>query len=144
MPDLRDLTFAATQAITLFNALQYDTLEQMLESDVSIKKVLHPGSVTGIGEVSAYLDKHMKTRNPRLNADNAGNPWNGPLALAPADPSQATNATASGRGYYVDTDTSHPPITTVTPISFTLTFVRDNKNQDWSLAAATTTLIPPF
>jgi hypothetical protein len=127
-----DLKQAATDVINQFNAGNYGSLEGGMDSNVIIKKVLHPGSVIGIGNVSGYLDKHMKSRNPQLtNSDKSL--WNGQLTLIPPVPQNATATygRASGSGYYVDDNGN-----STTPINFTLDFVRNSTADDWSLSNA--------
>lgn len=146
MPDLTDLDFAAREVIRIFNAAtspggSYDPLKHIMDSSVILKKVLHPGSVTGIGNVIGYLDNHMKDTNPQLlSSDGSKTLWNNAnpiesLTLIPADASQARYGRATGTGFYSD---SPQP----SKIRFTLDFVRESTNDKWSLSNSFSTPIP--
>ena len=123
-----NLEKAAREVITLFNNLDYDTLVKKMEYNVVLKRILYPDSVHGIGDVTGYLNNHMKTRKPRLVDDNDNFAWNGPLTLIPNDAQNATSAQVSGAGRYVDDNDK-----TITPITFTLGFVRSSPGDEWSL-----------
>jgi hypothetical protein len=70
----------------------------------------------------------MKARNPRLVNENDLSAWNGYLTLIPTDARNATSGQASGAGRYVDDNDK-----TITPITFTLGFVRSSPAEEWSL-----------
>ncbi len=109
------------------NSVDYNSLVLEMEADVVLKRVLNPNSVKGIGDASGYLNAHMRPLKPALR-----NPVNQP----PWFPGGGTNNTSTygqvtGTGNYYD-QTTTPPLTP-TPVTFTLSFVRNSTGDDWSL-----------
>src|SRR5713226_5362646 len=95
----KDLETAAIQVINFFNQLDYVGLEGTMDSNVILKKVLHPGSVTGIGNVSGYLDNHMKLSRPKLLNPDGISLWSKPpSSLKLISTSTDTYGRASGTG----------------------------------------------
>jgi len=123
-----DLLKAAKDVIKYFNAYDYVNLEGGMDSNVTLKKILHTGSVKNIKDVKDYLDNYMKDRHPHLK--NPGDePWDGTaLALITPEPKNETYGRVSGTGLYFDDNDKSK-----TPISFTLDFVRNSTSDDWSL-----------
>lgn len=136
-----DLDTAAREVIRIFNEAtlaggSYDRLKHIMDSNVILKKVLHPGSVTGIGNAIGYLDNHMKDTNPQLlSSDGTNTLWNNAnpaenLTLFPTD----TYGRATGTGFYSDSGQK-------TKIRFTLDFVRESLADVWSLGNSFSTRI---
>jgi hypothetical protein len=136
-----DLNLAAKEVITEFNTATYEALKKLMDSGVILKKVLHPGSVSGIGNVIGYLDTHMKDSLPQLLNLDAATLWSGNLTLIPTDASQAVYGRATGTGVYSDGNGLNQT-KTKTKISFTLDFVREGVGDNWSLNNSFATPIP--
>ena len=51
---------------TLFNAGNYDEFGKFFDVDAVMKRVDDPGSISGIGNLMAYLNTHQKPQNPQF------------------------------------------------------------------------------
>jgi hypothetical protein len=125
----KSLTDAAQEVIDLFNnpGSDYGQLLKKMEYNVVLKRVLYPDSVHGIGDVTGYLNNYMFDRNPGL-VDSNGSRWKGTLTPMPPDSHDATSGEVSGNEYYLDDNGK-----TLTPIAFSLSFVRKSADAEWSL-----------
>lgn len=146
----KNLTQAATEVINLFNAppnnFNYNDLLKKMDHRVALERVLHPDLVSGIGNVHGYLNLHMFDRNPKLlNAATIGPPFPPPyppytdlLTQIPAVAAEvnAKHGQVTGTGKYVDDNGQSGGL-----ITFTLSFVRESVNEEWSLFSSSATLM---
>jgi hypothetical protein len=108
------------------NSFAYDELVLKMDADVVLKKVLHPGSIVGIGNAKGYLDAHMKPLTPSLNVTNSTVKVRYLVGASDAD---ATYALVSGDGVYLDQKGKSS-----TPVSFILHFGRNSASDEWSVS----------
>ena len=134
----RTLTQRASDAINDFNnapsGSDYVGLLKRMEYNVVLKRVLSPDSISGIGNVTGYLNFHMHGRAPQITNPNNSLPYNSTYLTqlpASANEATATNGQVSGTGIYVDDSGKSS-----TKINFTIGFVRKDPNEEWSLIIA--------
>jgi hypothetical protein len=120
------LKAAFDEVLGHFNDVKYDDLMGVIDADIVLKRVLKPGSVVGIGNVEAYLVKHMAPLRPSF--ENLGAVTFHP----PLPATQATYAHARGTGDYYD-DNVNPGKRKATRVHFVWIFTRSDVNEDWSL-----------
>jgi hypothetical protein len=109
-----------------FNGVNYDGLMGVIDADIVLKRVLKPGSVVGIGNVEAYLVKHMAPLRPSF--ENLG-----PVTFYPPLPAdKATYAHVRGTGDYYD-DNVHAGKRKATRVHFVWIFTRSDVSEEWSL-----------
>jgi hypothetical protein len=117
-----ELERAAIGVINAFNgpakgaARDYGALKPMMEYNVVLKRVLHPDSIEGASDATWFLDNHMLSRKAHL--DN----WETTLIA------NVTTGEVNGTGDYYDDSNK-----TITPILFTLGFVKNDVTGGWSL-----------
>ena len=129
-----DLTKAKDDVLKRFNALDYDGLVKVMHPDIVLKRVLHDGSIAGIGNVKAYLLDYMLPLNPSF--DILGEVTFYPKATA--DQEKAMRANVSGTGDYHDENGKQ-----TTRVLFVWTFTRDDFKKDWLLSNAFGAPVPP-
>jgi len=117
--------------IKTFNAIDtnpkaYDELVLKMDADVVLKKVLHPGSIVGIGNAKGYLDAHMKPLQPKLNVSSSKVQF-----LVGTSDADATYGQVSGTADYVDEKG-----TSTYPVHFIDSFIRNSASDEWSLVNA--------
>jgi hypothetical protein len=114
--DLRQ-TFAAT--CDLFNDGKYEELLPAMHIDIVMKRVDDPGSVIGIGNVSAYLKGHQAQQQPQLLEPK----------FEHITGQSGMNGVISGTAYYQDK--KHVP--TRIRVRFSFTFTKEDPDDDWLL-----------
>src|SRR5258708_9173912 len=90
----------------------------MFEYDVIMKRVEHPGSVVGIGNVLAYLNTHQQSQKPQFVNVN--------IQLQ-KEAMAATHGIVSGNALFKNNQGAS------IPIHFTFVFARNNPDRDWLL-----------
>jgi hypothetical protein len=111
----------------LWNAADYNKLAEVFDADIIMKKLDDPGSVSGIGNVVAYLNFSQKSKKPQFTIEHLDPPylWD-----------SGTLAHLSGTAVYQDR--TQTPAHTVPPVSvaFTFTFCREDESHDWLMVNA--------
>ena len=124
-----DLAGAYQNIYNLFNTWNYTGLEAAMDPSITVKRVLHPDSVSGINNVKPYLNSHMLHDKPTLTS--VSNILYYPLTLA--DQSNATYGHVSGDGSYCDSTVKGD---TPFPVHFIWCFTRSDTTKDWLLVNA--------
>ncbi|MFZ2059471.1 MAG: hypothetical protein WAU82_00525 [Candidatus Binatus sp.] len=117
-----DLKKAFEQVSTLFNQGKYDELGQFFDVDAIMKRVDDPGSISGIGNLIAYLNTHQKPQNPQFEN----------IEISSQKEPDATQGIVSGKAEYRDTKSDKNTI----PVHFTFVFTREDAKSDWLLINA--------
>jgi hypothetical protein len=110
----------------LFNAWNYNDLVAAMDANIVVKKVQHPDSISGIGNVSVYLNSQMLPLKPTFtnHTDIAFHP-NHLDAQA-----SATYGLVRGVGDYVDNTVKGDK---AIKVFFVWSFTRSYSTEDWML-----------
>lgn len=117
-----DLGKAFDLVSTLFNEGRYDELGQFFDQDAIMKRVDDPGSISGIGNLMAYLKTHQKPQNPQFED----------VKISSKKEPDATQGIVIGTAKYRDKKQDKNTI----PVQFTFVFTRDDAKSDWLLINA--------
>jgi hypothetical protein len=115
-------------SLSITNLGAYDELVLKMDANVILKKVLHPGSIVGVGNAKGYLDAHMKPLFPKFNVDLLKVTTR---FLVGASENDATYGQVYGPATYVDQNS-----TSTTNIFFIHSFIRNDASEEWSLSDA--------
>jgi hypothetical protein len=109
--------------INLWNATNYDKLAERFDENIIMKKLDDPGSVIGIGNVLAYLNKNQKSKAPQFTLDDIQDVfiWGA-----------GTIAQVVGTATYQDRRTQTP----TTEVRFVFTYSRSSVHDDWLMVNA--------
>jgi len=115
-------------SLSITNLGAYDELVLKMDANVILKKVLHPGSIVGVGNAKGYLDAHMKPLFPKFNVDLSKVTVQ---FLVGASDNDATYGQVYGPATYVDQNG-----TSNNNIFFIHSFIRNDASEEGSLSDA--------